>query len=38
MFQRIIATETADLSALTEPEIEEIAKEHLRAAAVPTPA
>jgi hypothetical protein len=32
-FKRIIATETADLSALTEPEIEEIAKKHLRAAA-----
>jgi hypothetical protein len=31
-FQRIIATETADLSALTEPEIEEIAKKHIRAA------
>ena len=34
-FQRIIATETADLSALTEPEIEEIAKKHIRAAAIP---
>ncbi|MGA3132527.1 MAG: hypothetical protein ABSD59_17110 [Terracidiphilus sp.] len=34
-FQRIIATETADLSALTEPEIEEIAKAHLRTAAIP---
>jgi hypothetical protein len=34
-FQRIIATETADLSALTEPEIEEIAKRHIRAVAVP---
>ncbi|MGO9435410.1 MAG: hypothetical protein ACLPH3_00355 [Terracidiphilus sp.] len=34
-FQRIIATETADLSALTEPEIEEIAKKHIRAATVP---
>jgi hypothetical protein len=33
-FRRIIATETADLSALTEPEIEEIAKRHIRAAAV----
>jgi hypothetical protein len=32
-FQRIVATETADLSALTEPQIEEIAKKHLRAAA-----
>jgi hypothetical protein len=29
-FQRVIATETADLSALTEPEIEAIAKKHLR--------
>jgi hypothetical protein len=28
-FQRIIATETADLSALTEPEIEQIASKHL---------
>ena len=28
-FQRVVATETADLSALTEPEIEEIAKKHL---------
>jgi hypothetical protein len=27
-FQRIIATETADLSALTEPEIEAIARKH----------
>jgi len=35
-FQRIIATETADLSALTEPEIEEIAKKHIHA--VPTTA
>jgi hypothetical protein len=34
-FQRIIATETADLSALTEPQIEEIAKKHLPAATVP---
>jgi hypothetical protein len=34
-FQRIIATETADLSALTEPEIEEIAKKHIRAEAIP---
>jgi hypothetical protein len=32
-FQRITATETADLSALTEPEIEEIAKKHVQAAA-----
>lgn len=29
-FERIIATETADLSALTEPEIEAIAKKHIR--------
>jgi hypothetical protein len=28
-FQRVVATETADLSAVTEPEIEEIAKGHL---------
>ncbi len=28
-FQRVIATETADLSAVTEPEIEQIAKKHL---------
>ena len=28
-FQRVIATETADLSALTEPQIEQIAKKHL---------
>jgi hypothetical protein len=28
-FQRIIAIETADLSALTEPQIEEIAKRHI---------
>jgi hypothetical protein len=34
-FGRIIATETADLSALTEPEIEEIAKKHLRAVPLP---
>ncbi len=33
--KRIIATETADISALTEPEIEEIAKKHIRAAAMP---
>jgi hypothetical protein len=33
-FQRIIATETADLSALTEQEIEEIAKKHIRGASV----
>jgi hypothetical protein len=32
-FQRIIATETADLSALTPPELEQIARKHLRAAA-----
>ena len=31
-FQRIVATETADLSALTEPQIEEIAKRHIGAA------
>jgi hypothetical protein len=30
-FQRIVATETADLSALTEPQIEEIAKRHMGA-------
>jgi len=35
-FQRIIATETADLSALTEPEIEEIAKKHIRAIPIST--
>ncbi|MDR3751578.1 MAG: hypothetical protein P4K94_08850 [Terracidiphilus sp.] len=29
-FKRIVATETADLSALTEPEIEQIAKRHIR--------
>jgi hypothetical protein len=29
-FQRIIASETADLSAITEPQIEEIARKHLR--------
>lgn len=29
IFQRIIATETVDLSALTEPEIEAIAKKHI---------
>jgi len=34
-FQRIIATETADLSAITEPEIEELARKHLRIAPVP---
>ena len=28
-FQRIVATETVDLSALTEPQIEEIAKRHI---------
>jgi len=33
-FQRIIATETADLSALTAPQIEEIAKKHMRAAVI----
>jgi hypothetical protein len=31
-FQRVLATEVADLSALTEPEIEQIAKKRLRAA------
>lgn len=30
-FERIIANETADLSALTEPEIEQIAKKHILA-------
>lgn len=30
IFPRVIAVETADLSALTEPEIEEIAKKHMR--------
>jgi hypothetical protein len=30
-FQRIVATETVDLSALTEPQIEEIAKRHIGA-------
>ena len=29
-FQRIVATETADLSALTGPKIEEIARKHVR--------
>jgi hypothetical protein len=29
-FKRIIATETADLSSLTEPQIEAIAKKHIR--------
>jgi hypothetical protein len=28
-YQRIVATETADLSALTEPQIEEIARRHI---------
>jgi hypothetical protein len=32
-FQRIIATETADLSALTPPQIEQIARKHIRIAA-----
>jgi pimeloyl-ACP methyl ester carboxylesterase len=31
-FQRIVAVETADLSALTEPQVEEIAKRHIGAA------
>jgi hypothetical protein len=30
-FQRVVATETVDLSALTEPQIEEIAKRHIGA-------
>jgi len=30
IFPRVIAVETTDLSALTEPEIEEIAKKHMR--------
>jgi len=34
-FKRIIATETADLSAFTEPEIEAIAKRHLAPAVYP---
>jgi hypothetical protein len=34
-FQRIVATETVDLSALTEPQIEEIAKRHIGAAINP---
>jgi hypothetical protein len=33
-FLRIIATETVDLSAITEPQIEEIARKHLRVATV----
>jgi hypothetical protein len=33
-FQRIVTIETADLSALTEPEIEEISKKHIRAAVI----
>ena len=37
-FARIIATENADLSALTEAEIEAIAKKHIRAVAEPIPA
>jgi hypothetical protein len=36
-FDRIIATENADLSALTEAEIEAIAKKHLRATSGPIP-
>jgi hypothetical protein len=31
-YQRIVASETADLSALTEPQIEELAKRHIGAA------
>jgi hypothetical protein len=34
-FQRIVATETADLSALTELQIEEIAKRHIWAPLIP---
>jgi hypothetical protein len=34
-FQRIVATETVDLSALTEPQIEEIAKRHTRVPLIP---
>ena len=34
-FQRIIATEMADLSALTEPEIEALAKKHILADVIP---
>jgi hypothetical protein len=30
LFKRIKATEIADLSAITQPEIEEIAKKHIR--------
>jgi len=37
-FQRIVATESVDLSALTEPEIEEIVKKHIHAATAPVPA
>jgi len=33
IFQRVIATENADLSAVTEPEIEALAKRHMIAAA-----
>jgi hypothetical protein len=33
-FKRIVATETVDLSALTEPEIEQIAKKHIRGASI----
>jgi hypothetical protein len=33
LLQRVVAIETADLSALTEPQIEEIAKKHIGAAA-----
>ena len=36
-FHKIVGAETADLSALTEPEIEEIAKRHLRGP-MPVPA
>jgi hypothetical protein len=33
VFRRVIATENADLSAVTEPEIEALAKRHMIAAA-----
>jgi hypothetical protein len=37
-FQRIVAIETADLSSLTEPQIEEIAKRHVRPSLMPVAA
>jgi hypothetical protein len=37
-FDRIVATENTDLSALTDAEIEAIAKKHIRGAAEPVPA